>query len=256
MGNAENVNAAAVAAMKEHLGNDPKHPYFLFVNYNDAHDPYFPYPPYDERFQSQGASEFNGNIWNAAQRDETAIPPDLTPRRMARTSFGLSAGDIARARDLHRGELSYADHHFGVLLGELEQLNLLESTIIVAVADHGELFGEHGRMSHSGKPEEELVHVPLFIRFPDSRYTPAIIDARVDLRDIKPTLLDYLGIEDDSSRGRSLLPLIEDAAAKLPAPEPAPVHDPAWGEENLIGGQDPDTTEKLVERLRALGYIE
>jgi hypothetical protein len=64
MGNADAVNAAALEAMRRHAREAGDEPFFLFLNYNDAHDPYFPEPPFDRRFQSDGASDFNGNLWS------------------------------------------------------------------------------------------------------------------------------------------------------------------------------------------------
>jgi arylsulfatase A-like enzyme len=252
MGNAESVNAAALTHMRDHAAKHAERPFFLFVNYNDAHDPYFPEPPFDTRFGSPGASRFNGNLWSARQR---RAPGSMRPGRLTLTSRGLSQEDIRRAIDLHLGELAYADRQFGVLVRELDALGLMESTVIIGVSDHGELFGEYGRMAHSGAAVEELVHVPMFILFPGGEFAPATIDARVDLRDIKPTLLEYIGIEDDSSRGRSLLPLLrgEEIAAPLERPSRG---DPAADGAQLIGGQDPETTEELEAQLRELGYTE
>ena len=193
------------------------------------------------------------------QRSPSREIEALSPIRLSLTSTGLTPGDVRRARDLHLAELAYADHEFGRLLEQLAELSLMESTLIVCVADHGELFGEHGRMAHSGKGVEELLHVPLFIRFPKEEGAPAgaTLDVRVDLRDIKPTLLDYLGIEDDSSRGRSLLPLIRRQASELPPAAERPGRRVADDDgNNLIEGQDGETTERLRARLRELGYIE
>ena len=130
------------------------------MNDNDAHDPYFPVPPYDEKVPSDGATRFNGDLWDPRQRSTKS---ELDGKRLAHTAAGLSRSDIRRARDLHLAELSYADHHFGLLLDELGDLGLLRNTVIVGVSDHGELFGEHGRMSHAGTKVEELLHVPLFV---------------------------------------------------------------------------------------------
>ena len=176
------------------------------------------------------------------------------------TSEGFSDSDIQRARNLHLGELAYADEKFGELLAQLDEWGMLANTVIVAVADHGELFGEHGRMAHSGGGHEELLHVPLVMLFPDADFHAATIDEKVDLRDIKPTLLAYLGIEDTTSRGRSLLGLFggeSGKAATLPAPNAMPVRDASeHGAENIIGRRDPETTKRLKEELRGLGYIE
>jgi arylsulfatase A-like enzyme len=257
MGSAENVNAAVMQAMQQYDDDGAATPFFLFVNYNDAHDPYFPPAEYADRFRSEGSGDFNGNLFSKGQRRD---PPDFGGGKLSLTSAGLSKGDIQRARELHLAELAYADAQFGELLAWLDSRGLLESTVIVGVADHGELFGEHGRMSHGGYGAQELLHIPMFIRFPGEEFPPAIIEDWVDLRDIKPTLLAYLGIEDDTSTGRNLLPMIADAqaaAGALEEPAAVPVRDPsALGGENLIEGQGADAHERLRGQLEALGYIE
>jgi hypothetical protein len=66
-----------------------------------------------------------------------------------------------------------------------------------------------------------------------------------------------LQIEDDSSRGRRLLPLLRRRINELPAPLGGSQAAVRRGEDtNLIRGQDEETTERLEERLRELGYIE
>lgn len=251
MGNADAVNAAALEAMGRHARETPDAPFLLFLNYNDAHDPYFPEPPFDRRFASPGASDFNGNLWSGAQRE---APPARGGMRLSMSAAGLSDADIRRARDLHRGELAYADDRLGTLLAALERMGLLEHAVVVLTADHGELFGEHGRMAHGGEACDELLRVPLVMGFPDPQLPGGIVEARVDLRDVKPTLLAYLGIPDATSSGRSLLPLLRDGEVLAPA---APF-ERATGTvaPNLIEGQDPETRENLRRRLRALGYIE
>jgi len=256
--NAEWVNREAVLAMRQHTEQHGDRPYLLFLNYNDAHDPYVPEPPWDSTLPSSADSVFQGDLWD---RDQRRVAPRLRGLALSMSAAGLEPEDIDRARALHLGGLAYADHHFGLLLAELERLGLMESTAIVALSDHGEAFGEEGRMAHGGfgseAVERALLHVPLVIDLPDAALAPAVHDERVDLRDVKPTLLDFLGIEDESSRGRSLLPLMAGADQGLPeaAPRPQDFAPDSVGE-NLIPGQDAETTARLQQQLRALGYLE
>jgi arylsulfatase A-like enzyme len=251
MGSAAAVDAEALGAMRAHASAHVGEPFFLFLNYNDAHDPYFPPPPFDERFTSDGSSDFNGNLWSRTQREP---PPPLDGMLLSMTARGLSEADIERARALHLGEVAYADARFGELLAELEKMGLLENTVVVLTSDHGELFGEHGRMAHGGRAHDELLRVPLVIAFPDADLSGGRVDERVDLRDVKPTLLDYLGIADASSRGRSLMPHLRYGEALPPPALFEPAADDPTG--NLIEGQDPATREQLLDSLRALGYVE
>lgn len=256
--NAEYINREALRAMREHTENHSERPYLLFINYNDAHDPYVPEPPWDQTVPSSAESIFQGDLWDPQQR---RFKPMLRGLALSMSARGLEPEDVERARALHLGGLAYADHHFGRLIEELEALGLMESTIIVALADHGEAFGEEGRMAHGGfgkeAVERALLHVPLVIELPDASSPASVHDERVDLRDVKPTLLDFLRIEDDSSRGRSLLPLMMGSGGALapPALRPQDVAPETIGD-NLIPGQDPEATERLQKQLRALGYLE
>jgi arylsulfatase A-like enzyme len=174
--------------------------------------------------------------------------------RLSLSAEGLTEADIRRARDLHLGELAYADDRLGALVGELAGLGRLDHAVVVVTSDHGELFGEHGRMAHGGHAYDELLRVPLVMVFPEAELPGGVVEERVDLRDVKPTLLDYLGIHDTTSRGRSLLPHLRDGEV-LPPLAPFERAD-RRAAPNLIEGQDPETRENLRRRLRALGYIE
>ena len=57
----------------------------------------------------------------------------------------LSDRDLEHLAALYDGETAFADRIFGALCDELEARGLLDSTLIVVTADHGEAFGEHGK---------------------------------------------------------------------------------------------------------------
>jgi arylsulfatase A-like enzyme len=253
-GSAEYVNAAALTAADKFLAFSDAAPYFMFLNYNDAHDPYYPPTQWRQRLPREPVAGFRGNIMDEEQRLAPALTPDGEPilyPHLGTTAAGLSAEAIELARRLHSAELAHADHQFGVLLGELGRRGLLDNTVIIALSDHGEAFGEDGRMGHGGEAIDALVHVPMFMAFPGLE--SGEIHERVDLRDIKPTLLAYLGIEDRGSTGRNLLPLIRGAVDSLPARDDGEREGTG---SSLIRGQDPERSERLSEELKALGYVE
>lgn len=118
------------------------------------------------------------------------------------------------------GELAYSDHWIGVLVEYLRaKPPLLDDTIIVVVADHGEEFNDHGGSQHARTCHEESTHVPLMIRVPG--LPPADVDLRVGLNDIVPTLVELLGLDlpADAVDGQSLL-LPAFAPARVPAERP------------------------------------
>jgi arylsulfatase A-like enzyme len=115
---------------------------------------------------------------------------------------------------LYDGGLAFADQEIGALRRELEADGLLDRTVIVVAADHGEGLMEHGWIGHNVQLYEPLTHVPLLVRFPAGkgpkgrRLTPF-----VSLLDLGPTIADLFGVlgrggSDREFQGRSLLAAI------------------------------------------------
>ena len=69
-------------------------------------------------------------------------------------------------RALYDASLSYLDHHVGRLLEFLRRQPGYADTWVVVTADHGELLGEHGRLGHHCQLDDQLLRVPLIVRYP------------------------------------------------------------------------------------------
>jgi choline-sulfatase len=112
------------------------------------------------------------------------------------------------------GEIAYVDSAVGRLLATLRAQGLYDRTLIVVAADHGEAFGEHGERSHGLFLYDETLHVPLLIKLPDVRSHHSMIEDRVGLIDIAPTLLQEVGIAvPEAMQGASLLTLMKQGEA-------------------------------------------
>ena len=104
------------------------------------------------------------------------------------------------------------DRQIGRMLAFLEESGLLDRTVIVFSADHGQTLGSHGGLVDKGWHHFEETHrIPLIIRFPDGTHRGQAIHEPVSLVDLYPTILDLAGLQVDEGaiHGRSLLPLIE-----------------------------------------------
>ena len=108
-----------------------------------------------------------------------------------------------RERTIERGaydaliaSLDDATRH---LFGGLASRRLLDSTIVIIVSDHGEMFGEHGLSRHMNALYRELLQVPLLIRYPASVPRGEVVETPVSLRDIPRTALTLAGVAPDSS---------------------------------------------------------
>ncbi len=121
---------------------------------------------------------------------------------------------------LYDGNLAFADQEVGALVKALASEGLLEKTVVIVAADHGEELLEHGWIGHNVQVYEPSVRVPLIVRFPKGT-GPAgqRVTALSDLLDVAPTIADVFGVRgkggsDREFQGRSLLPVLLGAPGK------------------------------------------
>jgi arylsulfatase A-like enzyme len=113
----------------------------------------------------------------------------------------------AYSHDPYSGEIAFADAQIGRLLVFLEAKALLDRTIVVVVADHGESLGERGERRHGVLLYENVLRVPLMLRAPGLR--PSRVPDLVRLIDVMPTVLDLLDVPAaPASDGRSFADLV------------------------------------------------
>jgi choline-sulfatase len=96
---------------------------------------------------------------------------------------------ILSARHAYYGMVSYFDDKVGMLLDTLEQTGVLDNTVIVFTADHGDMLGERG-MWYKFNPFEQSIKVPLMISTPDGKKGNRM-SQNCGLVDLLPTLLDF-----------------------------------------------------------------
>ena len=176
---------------------DAKRPFFAFVNYYDAHDPYLPPAPFDRRF-TQDTMRFR----------PLSLSRKMTPE------------ELERERAAYEGAIAYLDRQLQLLLGELETRGLLANTIVIVTSDHGEQFGEHGLMDHGNSLYRVLQEVPLVLRWPGRVPAGARIAEPVTLRDLPATVLELTGATESPLPGRSLSAFWREASDSLPPASP------------------------------------
>jgi arylsulfatase A-like enzyme len=196
---AELTNERIQTWLNESWNSD--HPFFIFINYMEPHEPYNPPQPYNRIFIPKRYSTWRvarvGNNKNVSERiDEKRGKEDL---------------EILNA--LYDGELNYLDQKIGELVDFLEKRDILENTMLILTSDHGDCLGEHHLIGHRMALYEQLVHVPLIIRLPE-RFQPGTrVTQQVSLVDLYPTILESAGavVEESKFNGyRSLLSTPDD----------------------------------------------
>ncbi|MFH1403356.1 MAG: sulfatase [Candidatus Altiarchaeota archaeon] len=168
-------------------GNYTGGKYFVWMHYYDPHRRYEPLPPFDKIFNRR-------------------YDPEKDLQRQDKSFFvNFWSGNVSISRKMERdlitqydGEIAYTDHNIGLLLGNLSEMGLLENTIVVISADHGESLNEHRQerrfmFSHDPMLYDQVVHVPL-IFWGNGIPKGVKVENLVESIDIAPTMLSILGI--------------------------------------------------------------
>jgi len=158
-------------------------PFFVFLNYYDAHEPYLPPAPFDRKFgpgRRQGKhSALHHLNWNPAFGRRTLTSPELQEEV-----------------DAYDGAIAYLDQQLGRLFAELRERGVYDNTVIIITSDHGEEFGEHGVYDHGNSLYLPSVHVPLLISFPaPPAWGGRRVAEPVTLRDLPATVVELAGLQ-------------------------------------------------------------
>lgn len=165
---------------------------FLYIHIRDPHGIYDPPPPFDSQYRE--------------------APPGKTPvikTRLCDPDWVVTP-TLEGRRYLYDGEIRYNDFHFSRFLEKLKEYGLLDDTLLVFIADHGEFLGEHGLWTHYPPGYLQVLNVPMLLICPRKLPEDVKISQPVQLVDIMPTILELGGINRDNFliQGDSLLPLI------------------------------------------------
>lgn len=203
---AEAVNAQALTALD--LAAGQSRPWFLFTHYWDPHTPYLPPPPFDRMF-------YPGDPFHPANHSMEPVFA-FEPFREYFQQWMGGVTDSAFPVAQYDAEIAYVDTAIEHLLGRLAALRLEEETLVVLLADHGEVLDDHeGYFDHHGLYDAN-VRVPLILQLPGKLPVGRTVDSFVQLFDVAPTILELIGAGDAPAKrgmtGRSALPLVEGAS--------------------------------------------
>ncbi|HUI24827.1 MAG TPA: sulfatase, partial [Candidatus Kryptonia bacterium] len=178
--------------------------FFLWIHYVDPHPPY-------SRADANRHKSFRSDSLFAPRGGDAPIR--LTSPDVARLRSGeirLSREQKEAVHELYRAEIASVDAAVGNVLQAVRDAGLRDQTLIICVADHGEEFWDHGGVEHGHTLYDELLHVPLMLRWPGRLPAGAHVAALVRVTDVAPTILDLAGIAVPPAGldGESLLSLI------------------------------------------------
>ncbi len=149
---------------------------FLFLHLFDAHWPYVPPREFLERFSNR--------------------PPDISHLQdmVLHRESPKNEEDIQNLKTLYDSEVAFIDQELGRFFGKLKEAELYNDALIIITADHGEGFYEHEMWQHSEILYNEVTHIPLVVKWPDS--TPRDrVERLVSQLHIFPTILEGAGLD-------------------------------------------------------------
>jgi len=187
-----------------------KQPFFIWHNFWGPHSPYYASKEFIDSYR-----EFEIPPWPNYDWPSRSIPGPHHVK-IHPDHERLNWDDWAMAIRYYYGFTSLIDSQIGRIIHHLEGTGLIDDTIVIFAADHGETLGSHGGLTDKGWHHFDETHkIPLIIRFPDVQYRGRVMDDLVSLADLYPTILDLAGAswEQDSIHGESLIPLITGAKA-------------------------------------------
>ena len=155
-------------------------PLFVYMHSVDPHSPYEPRGK-DRRFAEAAPGNLPKNRY--------------LPYLFMQGEAGQDPQEVAHLRALYRGEVAFADRQFGRFVALLRHLDLFERSLIVLLSDHGEEFGEHDGFDHGRTLYEEMLRVPMLIKYPGGRWAGTTVEQRVSTVDLLPTVLAEAGID-------------------------------------------------------------
>ncbi|HEX9757368.1 MAG TPA: sulfatase [Nitrospiria bacterium] len=162
-----------------------KLPYFVSLHYMDIHGPYISRSGWQFKNRMEA-----GSVWKKATISPEKINPSEKEKMLA----------------VYKEKMKYLDSQIGELLNENDD----SRSMIIITGDHGDLFGTRGYYGHPDIFCNEMINVPLFIKFPqDLEIKSQICSYPVSLMDLVPTVLDVLDIQVNYDfDGNSLMPLM------------------------------------------------
>jgi arylsulfatase A-like enzyme len=183
---------------------EDERPFFAFLHSYQVHHPYLPEEDDLAHLETRsGGGSYDG--WLGRRVSVRAL------KSINRGEVEIDDADREFIERAYIAEIRSMDRALGRLLDGLRERGVLDDTLVVFTSDHGEELGEHGDWGwHGHTLYDELLRVPLVVRFPDGRWAGERVRRQVRLIDLAPTVADAAGVPAPATWwGTSLRPLLE-----------------------------------------------
>lgn len=201
-----------------------RRPYYVYIHTMEPHDTYRTPARLIKRFGNVPAKIVQE--YAKEYKHFMSLPPvDFEADRPVGTTDNTAEQQEALAHlnrlkphidTLYDASVFWADRNLGSVIDAIKKrdaklgINEWDNTLLIVTADHGEALGEHGYWLHDHSAYEELMRVPLMIKFPNGEYAGTRVKDVVSLVDLVPTLAEVLNKPEwaDGASGHSLMPFV------------------------------------------------
>lgn len=217
-------------------------PFLAFANYMEAHDPYAPAPDLLGRFDGYDPS----------------LPARVGPfigAEGARRVF--DPRERRHLVSLYDSAIATLDRELGRLFDRMRALGVYDATLIVVMADHGEMLGERGTFGHGAGLVDEVLRIPLIVKFPFQDEGRRVASP-VSQVDVVPTVLEAAGLAADPALDGISLRAAEQARGRVVVAESPPdraVYRAGAIARERIGAVPAAPDPDAADRLKSLGYV-
>ena len=181
--------AQVIGNIERWMAERPKDdgPAFVFVNFLEAH---FPFRQLPEEFRT---AYQDADMNTLREVDQIAFGVQFG-RQLSKEEMEFVHQPLI---DLYDGGVKYTDHLVGEVVRVFEEAGRLDNTIVVVLADHGEVVGEHGAFGHVTPVLEQDLRVPLVIRYPKEIEAGVRVEHGVSTVGTMDTIFELAGIDPD-----------------------------------------------------------
>jgi arylsulfatase A-like enzyme len=179
-------------------------PFFCWASFHDPHPPYLAPEPWASMYDP--ADMAPGRL---VEGEHDNNPPHFAMTQEARPDFrgrffednAIHGGhshrhdpeELKKDMAVYYGMMSFLDREVGRILGTLDRLGLAQDTLVVYSTDHGHFLGQHGLVAKAIHHYEDLLRIPMIVRWPGRVPAGRASDAIQNLVDLAPTFLATVG---------------------------------------------------------------
>ena len=204
----EHFCAATIAFLEDHLASGDGAPFFAYLPLTAPHDPRDPPRRWLEQLEDLPAPALPPNF--RGQHGVNLGKMTMTVRDENLLGWPRDPDELRDQLREYRALVAHLDEQVGRVLAKLEELDVLDRTLVVFTADHGLALGSHGLLGKQSLYEHSM-RAPCVVAGPG--VPVAQRDGLAYLYDLTATVLEAAGAPQPGLDGRSLWPLLRDGEA-------------------------------------------